>query len=242
MPLFGKRDTTPKSPEEQAAARERRIKILQAIGATMSDVGTGIGGGQGTQLAALQAGRQKLAQQQQQQQAYADLMGSYRGPDMETAGVNDLIGGANETGARFDQAPMQRQDPRWQQGFDMGDPNTQSAMANFLSMGGSPADMKAIQEMGRGPKPSYFNTRSGVVAVDPETGEANEVYSDPYAGALAQRQIDAQGALAEQRRAAGQANMIRATRPPAPPRARAPAPGGAPTRGPGPWSKYGMGG
>jgi hypothetical protein len=141
---------------------------------------------------------------------------------METAGVNELIGGANETGARFGMAPMQRQDPRYQQGFDMGDPNTQSAMANFLAMGGSPADMKAIQEMGRGPKPSYFNTRSGVVAVDPETGEANEVYSDPYAGALAQRQIDAQGALAEQRRAAGRANMIRATKPPAP---RGAAPG-----------------
>jgi hypothetical protein len=148
---------------------------------------------------------------------------------METAGVNDLIGGANETGLRFDQAPMQRQDPRWQQGFDMGDPNTQSAMANFLATGGSPADMKAIQEMGRGPKPSYFNTRSGVVAVDPETGEANEVYSDPYAGALAQRQIDAQGALAEQRRAGGRAAMIRATKPPAG-KASAPAPGPAPMR------------
>jgi hypothetical protein len=223
MPLFGKRDAAPKSPEEMAAARERRAKMLEIIGATMSDMGSNFGGEQGTRLQALTARDQKLAMQRQQQQAYADLMGSYRGPDMETAGVNELIGGANETGFRFDQAPMQRQEPRYQQGFDMGDPNTQSAMANFLAMGGSPADMKAIQEMGRGPKPSYFNTRSGVVAVDPETGEASEVYSDPYAGALAQRQIDAQGALAEQRRASGRANMIRATKPPAP---RGAAPGG----------------
>jgi hypothetical protein len=232
MPLFGKRNGD-MSPEEQEAARQRRRELMQTIGATMSDVGTSLGGGQGSQLAVLQAQRQRMEmqqrQQQQQQQAYADLLGSYRGPDMETAGVNELIGGANETGAGFGMAPMQRQDPRYQQGFDMGDLNTQSAMANFLAMGGSPADMKAIQEMGRGPKPSYFNTRSGVVAVDPETGEANEVYSDPYAGALAQRQIDAQGALAEQRRAAGRANMIRATKPPAS-RASAPAPGAAPIR------------
>jgi len=227
MPLFGKRNGD-MSPEEQEAARQRRRELMQTIGATMSDVGSSLGGGQGSQLAALQAHRQRMEmqqrQQQQQRQAYAGLLGSYRGPDMETAGVNDLIGGANETGARMGMAPMQRQEPRYQQGFDMGDPNTQSAMANFLAMGGSPADMKAIQEMGRGPKPSYFNTRSGVVAVDPETGEANEVYSDPYAGALAQRQIDAQGALAEQRRAGGRAAMIRATKPPAP---RGPAPGGS---------------
>ena len=232
MPLFGKRNGD-MSPEEQEAARQRRRELMQTIGATMSDVGASLGGGQGSQLAALQAQRQRMEmqqrQQQQQQQAYADLLGSYRGPDMETAGVNELIGGANETGAGFGMAPMQRQQPRYQQGFDMGDPNTQSAMANFLAMGGSPADMKAIQEMGRGPKPSYFNTRSGVVAVDPETGEANEVYSDPYAGALAQRQIDAQGALAEQRRAGGRAAMIRATKPPAPPRARAAAPVAGPS-------------
>jgi PPE-repeat protein len=197
---------------------------IQNLQATLQDIANP----DAQAMARLQVRRDKMAQQQQQQQAYADLMGSYRGPDMETAGVNQLIGGANETGARFGMAPMQRQEPRYQQGFDIGDPNTQSAMANFLAMGGSPADMKAIQEMGRGPKPSYFNTRSGVVAVDPETGEANEVYSDPYAGALAQRQIDAQGALAEQRRAGGRAAMIRATRPPAP-RAGA-APGAAPVK------------
>jgi hypothetical protein len=163
---------------------------------------------------------EKRAQQQQQEQAKRDaisgLLSSYRGPDMETAGVNELIGGANETGARFDQAPMQRQDPRWQQGFDMGDPNTQSAFANYLGMGGSPADIKALQDMGRGPKPSYFNTRSGVVAVDPETGEANEVYSDPYAEALAKKQANSLDAQAYQRRAQGSAALTRAARPPAP--------------------------
>ena len=174
---------------------------------------------------------EKRAQQQQQEQAKRDaisnLMRSYRGPDMETAGVNELIGGANETGAGFGMAPMQRQEPRYQQGFDMGDPNTQSAFANYLGMGGSPADIKALQEMGRGPKPSYFNTRSGVVAVEPETGEANEVYSDPYAGALAQRQIDAQGALAEQRRASGRAATTRAAAAARRPAPRGPALGGS---------------
>ena len=163
---------------------------------------------------------EKRAQQQQQEQAKRDaisgLLSSYRGPDMETAGVNELIGGANETGAGFGMAPMQRQEPRYQQGFDMGDPNTQSAFANYLGMGGSPADIKALQEMGRGPKPSYFNTRSGVVAVDPETGEANEVYSDPYAGALAQKQANSLEAQAYQRRAQGSAALTRAARPPAP--------------------------
>ena len=220
MPLFGK-----------TGAKARNFlagDVGQALMRTASGL---IPGDPYGYMLARQARDEKMAMQQQQQQqrqdAIAGLLGSYRGPDMETAGVNELIGGANETGFRFDQAPMQRQEPRYQQGFDMGDPNTQSAMANFLAMGGSPADMKAIQEMGRGPKPSYFNTRSGVVAVDPETGEANEVYSDPYAGALAQRQIDAQGALAEQRRAAGRANMIRATKPPAP---RGAAPGAAPVK------------
>ena len=226
MPLFGKRNGD-MSPEEQAAARQRQRELMQTIGATMSDVGANLSGNQGSQLAALEARRQRLAQQQQQQQAYADLMASYRGPDMETAGVNELIGGANETGAGFGMAPMQRQEPRYQQGFDMGDPNTQSAFANYLGMGGSPADIKALQEMGRGPKPSYFNTRSGVVAVDPETGEANEVYSDPYAGALAQRQIDAQGALAEPRRAAGRAATTRAAAAARRPAPRGPAPGGS---------------
>ena len=216
MPMFGK-----------AAGSARKFFGSDAGQALLSTLSVFV---PGDPYGFVQRGRrqdEKMAMQQQQQQqrqdAIAGLLGSYRGPDMETAGVNELIGGANETGAGFGMAPMQRQDPRYQQGFDMGDPNTQSAMANFLAMGGSPADMKAIQEMGRGPKPSYFNTRSGVVAVDPETGEANEVYSDPYAGALAQRQIDAQGALAEQRRAAGRANMIRATKPPAP---RGAAPGG----------------
>jgi len=218
MPLFGK-----------TGAKARNFlagDVGQALMRTASGL---IPGDPYGYVMAQRARDEKLAQQQQQRQAYADLLGSYRGPDMQTAGVNELIGGANETGAGFGMAPMQRQDPRYQQGFDMGDPNTQSAMANFLAMGGSPADMKAIQEMGRGPKPSYFNTRSGVVAVDPETGEANEVYSDPYAGALAQRQIDAQGALAEQRRAGGRAAMIRATKPPAPPRARAAAPVAGPS-------------
>ena len=65
MPLFGKRNGD-MSPEEQAAARQRQRELMQTIGATMSDVGANLSGNQGSQLAALEARRQKLAMQQQQ--------------------------------------------------------------------------------------------------------------------------------------------------------------------------------
>jgi hypothetical protein len=58
-----------------------------------------------------------------------------------------------------------------------------------------------------------FNTRSGVVGVNPETGEVQELYQDPYAEALAQKQIEATDALAEQRRSGGKAALINANRP-----------------------------
>ncbi|NBV79910.1 MAG: hypothetical protein EBR62_08635 [Verrucomicrobia bacterium] len=157
---------------------------LQTLSAVVSDYGQE----DSPNYTALMARREKLAQQQRQQQAIAGLLGSYRGPDMQTAGVNELIGGANDTGAGFGMAPMQRQAPRWQQGFDMSDPNTQSAFANYIGAGGSPADIKALTELGRTPKPSYFNTRSGVVAIDPDTNTATQVYEDRYAAALADKQ------------------------------------------------------
>ena len=88
---------------------------------------------------------------------------------------------------------------------------------SFISAGGNVDAPFALADRIAPPAPnmSLFNTRSGVVGINPQTGETQELYSDPYAEALAQRQIDAQGALAEQRRASGRANMIRANRPPA---------------------------
>ena len=208
MPLFGKRDAAPKTPEEMAAARERRAKILEIVGATMSDMGSNFGGQQGTRLQALTARDQKLAQQQQQQQAYADLMGSYRGPDMETAGVNELIGGANETGFRFDQAPMQRQDPRYQQGFDP------AAIGTFLGQGGSAADAKAMQEL-LNPRPTLEPITSGgrTGTYNRDTGDFNMSAPDPLDREYRQAQIEATRALVPQRTLSGQAAMINAKRP-----------------------------
>lgn len=172
----------------------------------------------------------RLAQQQQQQQAFNDLIGQIQPPDTMTPQVNELIGAANETGARFGMAPMQRQTPR-QAGLDLQNPQTRQALMSFIGAGGNIDAPFALADRLAPPAPnmSLFNTRSGVVGINPQTGEAQELYSDPYAKALAQRQIDAQGALAEQRRAAGRAAEIRANRPPAPPRARAAAPSAGPS-------------
>lgn len=237
MPLFGKRkgDMT---PEEQAAARQRRRELLETIGATMSDVGVGLQGGQGGQMAALRKRREDAADEAQRIAAFGDLVGRIRPPDTYTPQVNQLIGAANETGARFGMAPMQRETPR-QSGLDLQDPATRQALMSFVGAGGNIDTPFALAERMAPPAPnmSLFNTRSGVVGINPQTGEAQELYSDPYAEALAQRQIEAQGALAEQRRAAGQANMIRANRQPAP-RARAAA---APAAGPSidqPWTLF----
>jgi hypothetical protein len=231
MPLFGKRDAAPKSPEEMAAARERRAKMLEIIGATMSDMGSNFGGEQGTRLQALTARDQKLAMQRQQQQAYADLMGSYRGPDMETAGVNELIGGANETGAGFGMAPMQRQDPRYQPGFDP------AAIGKFFGQGGSAADAKAMQDLMNPPSNRRFVTggagRYGTM--DTDTGEIDMGAPDPMQQQLLQAQIDALLAQAGQRTQQGNAAIIRATQQP-PPRA-----GAAPVAGPSidqPWTMF----
>ena len=215
MPLFGKRkgDMT---PEEQAAARQRRRELLETTGATMSDVGAGMQGEQGAQLANLRQRRESAVQEAQRIAAFNDLIGQIQPPDTMTPQVNELIGAANQTGARFGQAPMQRQTPR-QAGLDLQNPQTRQALMSFIGAGGNIDAPFALADRLAPPAPnmSLFNTRSGVVGINPQTGEAQELYSDPYAEALAQRQIDAQSALAEQRRASGQANMIRANRPPA---------------------------
>ena len=156
----------------------------------------------------------RLAQQQQQQQAIQGLLAQMQ-PDTQTPQVNELIGEANLAGrGRFD--PMAQMQPK-APALDFTNPQGQAALMNALGAGVSLDGISGLRDFltPQAPERKLFNTRSGVVSIDPQTGEASEVYSDPYAEALAQRQIDAQGALAEQRRASGRANMIRANRPPA---------------------------
>jgi len=161
MPLFGKRNATPKTPEEMAAERERRIQILQAIGATLSDVGAGLGGGQGTQVAALMARRQ----QQQQEDALSDLMAQMRGPDTMTPQVNELIGGANMRGGQVGMAPMQMQTPR-RAGLDYSDPATREAFQRFIMAGGKPEFAQGIAESMQPPKPTTYTLSRGQRVVD----------------------------------------------------------------------------
>lgn len=182
---------------------------LQTLSAVVSDYGQE----DSPNYTALMARREKLAQQQRQQQAIAGLLGSYRGPDMETQGVNELIGGANETGSRFNMAPMQRQAARWQQGFDLGNPDTQTVIANYLGAGGSLANVKLMVDMGRGPTRKAFNVGDGnIVSVD-EEGNAEVAYSSPLLQQQTQARIDLinSGALKNQQQ--GSAALINANRP-----------------------------
>ena len=228
MPIFGKIG--------QALGQIGRFYTspegIQNLQATFQDMANPGGGA----FQSLQARRMQLAQQQQQQQAIQDLLAQMQ-PDTMTPQVNELIGEANMAGrGRFD--PMAQMQPK-APAFDFTSPQGQAALMNALGAGISPDGISGLRDLmtPKTPERKLFNTRSGVVSIDPESGEASEVYSDPYAEALAQRQIDAQSALAEQRRAAGRANMIRANRPPAPPRARA----AAPTAGPSidqPWTLF----
>ena len=220
MPIFGKIG--------QALGQIGRFYTspegIQNLQATFQDMANPGGGA----FQSLQARRMQLAQQQQQQQAIQDLLAQMQ-PDTMTPQVNELIGEANLAGrGRFN--PMDQMQVK-APAFDFTSPQGQAALMNALGAGISPDGISGLRDLmtPKTPERKLFNTRSGVVSIDPESGEASEVYSDPYAEALAQRQIDAQGALAEQRRAAGRASMIRANRPPAPPRARAAAPAAGPS-------------
>jgi hypothetical protein len=161
--------------------------------------------------------QQEDAQREQFGTALSDLMGQMRGPDTMTPQVNELIGGANTRGGQVGMAPMQMQTPR-RAGLDYSDPATRDAFQRFIMAGGKPEFAQGIAESMQPPRMQTFNTRSGVVGVNPETGEVQELYQDPYAEALAQRQAEALEAQAYQRRASGQAAITRANRPP-PPRA-----------------------
>lgn len=184
---------------------------LQNLQATFQDMANPGGGA----FAALQAQRQRDAQQRQMVDAYGKLIGQIQPPDTMTPQLNELIGGANTRMAGMGQAPLDQMTPR-PAGLDMQNPQTREALMSFISAGGNPDAAFGLAERIAPPTPnmSLFNTRSGVVGIRPDTGETRELYSDPYAEALADRQIEAQSALAEQRRAQGRASVIRANRPP----------------------------
>ena len=217
MPLFGKRNATPKTPEEMAAERERRIQVLQAIGATLSDVGAGLGGGQGMQVAALMARRQQQQQEDAQREQYgtalSDLMSQMRGPDTMTPQVNELIGGANMRGGQVGMAPMQMQTPR-RAGLDYSDPATRDAFQRFIMAGGKPEFAQGIAESMQPAPRKFVNVGGGRYGyADPETGEVDFAPPDPLQQQLLQAQIAALQAQAGQRQAQGQAAMINANRP-----------------------------
>jgi hypothetical protein len=160
------------------------------------------------------ANEARMAQREQLGTAFTDLLGQMRGPDTMTPQVNELIGGANMRGGQVGMAPMQMQTPR-RAGLDYADPATQDALKRYLMAGGNLQTPQGIAEAMQPPRMQTFNTRSGVVGVNPETGEVEELYRDPYAEALAERQAEALEAQAYQRRAQGSAALTRAARPPA---------------------------
>ena len=234
MPLFGKRNATPKTPEEMAAERERRIQVLQAIGATLSDVGAGLGGGQGMQVAALMARRQQQQQEDAQREQYgaalSDLMSQMRGPDTMTPQVNELIGGANMRGGQVGMAPMQMQTPR-RAGLDYSDPATREAFQRFIMAGGKPEFAQGIAESMQPAKPTTYTLSRGqrvvdeagnVIAEGPEYEERPLVV--PQGGSVFWPGQRAPGYVAPKTFA-----------PPAP----RPAPMAGAAGAPGPWTKYG---
>jgi len=154
---------------------------------------------------------QQAAQREQLGTAFTDLLGQMRGPDTMTPQVNELIGAANtRAGGNF--LPMQTPE---RPGLDYTNPQTQRALRDYLMAGGNMDTLGNISSAMQPPKMQTFNTRSGVVGVNPETGEVEELYQDPYAEALAQKQADSLEAQAFQRRAQGSAALTRAARPPA---------------------------
>ena len=177
---------------------------------------------------------QQAAQREQLGTAFTDLLGQMRGPDTMTPQVNELIGAANtRAGGNF--LPMQTPE---RPGLDYTNPQTQRALRDYLMAGGNMDTLGNISSAMQPPKMQTFNTRSGVVGVNPETGEVDELYRDPYAEALAQKQADSLEAQAFQRRAQGSAALTRAARPPAS-AGRASAPVATGTGKVGPWAKYG---
>ena len=221
MPLFGKTGAKARDFFSSPAGQQVMASVSQLI--------------PGDPYGQFRANEARMAQREQLGTAFTDLLGQMRGPDTMTPQVNELIGAANMRGGQVGMAPMQMQTPR-RAGLDYSDPATQDALKRYLMAGGNLQTPQGIAEAMQPPRMQTFNTRSGVVGVNPETGEVEELYRDPYAEALAERQAEALEAQAYQRRAQGSAALTRAARPPAS-AGRAPVATG--TGKVGPWAKYG---
>ena len=132
------------------------------------------------------------AQREQYGTALSDLMAQIRGPDTMTPQVNELIGGANQRGARVGMAPMEMQTPR-RAGLDYTDPTTRDAFMRFIMAGGKPELPQGIAESMQ-PENDYqlFQTRSGRVARVSKSGQlpTQDAFFDPDAAAFSDRQLD----------------------------------------------------
>ena len=146
---------------------------------------------------ALQSRREKMLQErkdeekrQQMLSSFNDLVGRIRPPDTYTPQVNQLIGAANETGARFGMAPMQRETPR-QSGLDLQDPATRQALMSFVGAGGNIDTPFALADrMVPKNRRRIFEQPSGIVAIDEDTLETDVIHRDPLAIALEKRRLE----------------------------------------------------
>lgn len=164
MPIFGKM-----TPEK-----------WQIIGATMRDVGAGLGGGSGDALSSLEARRRKEMQAQQEQQALAELMGKMRPQDTRTPQINEMIGEANRVNSgrlqdvdrpRPMYAPMENL-PTYKPGLDPSDPATMQALSKYASAGGNLQVPLAFSQMMQPdiPKLQSFGADEDIYQIDPSTG------------------------------------------------------------------------
>lgn len=203
MPLLGK-----------AASTARNFLASDGGQALMRTVSGLIPGDPYGYVLAQQARDKKEAEKEQMLSAFGDLVARIRPTDTYTPQVNQLIGGANETGARFGMAPMQRETPR-QSGLDLQDPATRQALMSFVGAGGNIDTPFALADR-IAPKavaPKVFNVGDGTIVAVDEQGVAEPVYTSPLLQDYQRARIGATNAQANQRTAQGNAALINANRP-----------------------------
>lgn len=158
--------------------------------------------------------QEKDAEKEQMLSSFGDLVARIRPPDTYTPQVNQLIGAANETGARFGMAPMQRETPR-QSGLDLQDPATRQALMSFVGAGGNIDTPFALADR-IAPKavaPKVFNVGDGTIVAVDDQGVAEAVYTSQLLQDFQRARIGATNAQANQRTAQGNAAIINANRP-----------------------------
>lgn len=224
MPILGK-----------AAGTARNFLASDGGQALMRTVSGFIPGDPYGYVLAQQARDKKAAEKEQMLSAFGDLVARIQPPDTYTPQVNQLIGAANETGARFGMAPMQRETPR-QSGLDLQDPATRQALMSFVGAGGNiDAPFALADRMVPKNRRRIFEQPSGIVAIDEDTLETDVIHRDPLAIALEQRRLDQYDPTAY-----GSAAWKR-VQPPPPPRPRTSTQGAAPGAGPSidqPWTLF----